>query len=398
MERSFEEEAPTSVARAALARAPVVWMLGKVQSGKTSIIRAITGCSDAEIGSGFKACTRHASIFDFPEEAPLIRFLDTRGLGEAGYEADDDIAVSEAQAHLLLVVMRAMDAQQEGVIEILTEVCRRHPDWPVVVAQTSLHEAFPPGANLPQPYPFGAEGLMTGDTRTPVDLLRSLNYQRALFEKIPQSSSLRFVPLDFTHPEDGIEPPNYGLDELFEAIKEAAPRAISANLAAIRAAGYDRLSRRSQATILGHASAAAAADVLPLAGAVAVPTIQANMLRSIGIAYATKWDRRLLAEFAGGLGAGILTRLLAVMGVRQIAKLIPVYGQTAGAAAAAASSFATTYALGQAASYYLARRRSGDAALDGIADTYRQALGEAISLARQKRQPTAQPTETPNAP
>ena len=35
---------------------------------------------------------------------------------------------------------------------------------------------------------------------------------------------------------------------------------------------------------------------------------------------------------------------------RQLVKLIPVYGQTAGAAAAAAASFAATYALGKAAS------------------------------------------------
>src|SRR5690606_34222822 len=34
--------------------APVVWLLGKVQSGKTSIIRAVTGASDAEIGDGFR--------------------------------------------------------------------------------------------------------------------------------------------------------------------------------------------------------------------------------------------------------------------------------------------------------------------------------------------------------
>ena len=46
-------------------------------------------------------------------------------------------------------------------------------------------------------------------------------------------------------------------------------------------------------------------------------------------------------------------------GVRQLVKLIPVYGQTAGAAAAAAASFATTYAMGKAASYFLIRRRQG---------------------------------------
>jgi len=38
--------------------APVIWLFGKVQSGKTSIIRALTGAERAQIGGGFKPCTR----------------------------------------------------------------------------------------------------------------------------------------------------------------------------------------------------------------------------------------------------------------------------------------------------------------------------------------------------
>ena len=106
------------IAAAAREFAPVVWLLGKVQSGKTSLIRVMTGCSTAEIGDGFRACTKTARIFDFPEEAPLVRFLDTRGLGEAGYDPAEDLAFSERQAHLVIVTMRALDAQQEAVVEV----------------------------------------------------------------------------------------------------------------------------------------------------------------------------------------------------------------------------------------------------------------------------------------
>jgi predicted GTPase len=60
---------------------PVFWLLGKTQSGKSSIIRAMTGSTRAEIGNGFRPCTRTAQQYPFPDEAdPLIRFLDTRGL------------------------------------------------------------------------------------------------------------------------------------------------------------------------------------------------------------------------------------------------------------------------------------------------------------------------------
>src|SRR5215510_8408328 len=99
--------------------APVVWLIGKVQSGKTSIIRALTGASDAEIGAGFRACTKTARIFDFPAEAPIIRFLDTRGLGEAAYDPAADIAYCEEKAHLVLAVVKALDAEQHAVVNVV---------------------------------------------------------------------------------------------------------------------------------------------------------------------------------------------------------------------------------------------------------------------------------------
>ena len=67
---------------------PVIWLLGKAQSGKTSLVHAMTGSSRAEIGGGFRPCTRTAQIYSFPnEEECFLRFLDTRGLGEAGHDA-----------------------------------------------------------------------------------------------------------------------------------------------------------------------------------------------------------------------------------------------------------------------------------------------------------------------
>ncbi len=35
---------------------PVLWMFGKTQSGKTSIVKYLTGAAEAEIGQGFKPC------------------------------------------------------------------------------------------------------------------------------------------------------------------------------------------------------------------------------------------------------------------------------------------------------------------------------------------------------
>ena len=100
--------------------------------------------------------------------------------------------------------------------------------------------------------------------------------------------------------------------------------------------------------------------------------------------YDTAWDRRTLMAFAGCLGVGIVARLLAGFGIRQVVKLIPVYGQTAGAAAAAASSFATTYALGQAAIAFLAGGRAGKVDADAVTRAYREALTKAFDIERHK--------------
>ena len=116
----------------AQAIAPVVWLLGKTGAGKTAIVAALTGDPRAEVGEGFEPCTRTAAFYDVPPEAPLLRFLDTRGLGEGDYDPATDIAWCEGQSHLLLVVMQVADPVQHGVLHV-------HPDWPVVVAQTGLH-------------------------------------------------------------------------------------------------------------------------------------------------------------------------------------------------------------------------------------------------------------------
>src|ERR1700716_2135750 len=60
---------------------PVLWLFGKTQSGKTSIVHYLTGASEAEIGNGFRPCTRFLRTYDFPTaEAPLLSFLETRAL------------------------------------------------------------------------------------------------------------------------------------------------------------------------------------------------------------------------------------------------------------------------------------------------------------------------------
>jgi uncharacterized protein (DUF697 family) len=369
----------TLIAERARAAAPIVWLVGKVQSGKTSIVRELTQATDPEIGTGFRACTKTARVFDFPAEAPIIRFLDTRGLGETAYDASEDIAFCEGRSHLIVAVMKALDLEQRVVLDVVGAARLRHPHWPVVVAQTSLHEAYPAGQGHLMPYPFAQE--LVGDV-LPDRLLRALDYQRSLFKTLPGRSAPNFVAIDFTQVGDGLPPRDYGRDALIDALISAAPSAVAVAMSELLRSDDGALTQ-SNAHVLGFALAAGASDALPIAGIVTVPMLQAAMLHQLAKRYGVRWDKKAYAEFGAALGAGTLMRAASTFAVRQVGKLVPVYGQTVGAATAAAASFATTYAMGKAASYFLVRRRQGREA-ERVASVYRSALKEAFVLARER--------------
>ena len=99
---------------------PLFWLFGKTQSGKTSIIKFLTGADDAEIGQGFVPCTRYSREYQFPTaEAPLLSFLDTRGVDEAGYDPSEDLARFNDRAHVVIVTVKALDHAQENLLKHL---------------------------------------------------------------------------------------------------------------------------------------------------------------------------------------------------------------------------------------------------------------------------------------
>jgi uncharacterized protein (DUF697 family) len=375
-----------SIAGQARQAAPTLWLLGKVGAGKSSIVRTLTSATTAEIGAGFRACTRVSRVFDFPAETPIVRFLDTRGLGEVAYDPAEDIAFCESRSQLLLAVVRALDPVQKPILDALSAVRGRHPEWPVIVVQTCLHEGYRPGTNHVQPYPFanpvGADGVSD-------DLLRSLVSQRTLFASIPGRGPLLFVPVDFTLPDDGLEPNDYGLDALWEAIGAVAPLGLEAMLRHMQRDGEDSFAKRAHPHIMGYAAAAGGLDFVPAVGLVGVPVVQGKMLHSLAGIYGVEWNTQAIGEFAGCLGTGIIFRYGFKFGLRELVKLIPGFGQTVGAVSAAAVSFATTFAIGKAACVYLAYKRRNVIFIPAvIAKTYADALAEAIGLARKRYRPT----------
>ena len=329
---------------------PVLWLLGKTGSGKSSLIHAVTDDDRVKIGNGFRPCTLTACSYDFPQDKPLFRFLDTRGLAEANYDAGADITACQGRSHALLMVAKAEDPEQSSVLNALRQI-RKSAD----VAQLLL-------------------------VHTGIELVADLNerqqciaHNQAQVEKI-WGSTVDAVAVDFEL-EDGA---TVGVDVLKSKLAELLPIIAQLSDDKAHASLEERNFSRVKKEVLWYAAAAGASDAVPAVGLVSVPAIQGKMLHSLANQYDVKWNSRALSEFSGALGAGFGVQYAARLGIRQLLKFIPVYGQTVGSASAAAISFGSTYAIGRAACMYLFYKSKGDAvpkeelqamykkALDGI--------------------------------
>lgn len=309
---------------------PVLWLLGKTGAGKTSLVRALTG--EGAVGNGFAPGTRQSTLHDFPAVEPAVRFLDTRGVGEAGHDPGDDLKAAQAMAQAVLAVVRLDDPVQEPLAQLLK------------------------GLKLPVLLVFTGSDLIPAP-----DQERARARMRTMIGR-----DLPFVTLSL--PENGLV---VGLDDLLAALDSFMPHAVKS----LRRAAEAREFARLRPMVRRYAAMAGGGDVVPFAGAVAVPAAQAAMLRALAQEYGLDLTPARWGMLTSALGAGALVRMGLGHLLRQGAKLVPVAGQTLGAAAAAGTSFATTYALGRAACYWLYGEAHGapaDAAT--LRSLYAQAL------------------------
>jgi uncharacterized protein (DUF697 family)/predicted GTPase len=337
---------------------PVFWLFGKTQSGKTSLIKYLTGADDAEIGHGFKPCTRTSRQYQFPTaDAPLLTFLDTRGMDEPGYDATEDLAQFNDLAHVVVVTVKALDHSQQRMLEHLSRIRKSKPARPVVLVLTSLHEAYPQQQH-PDPYPFKASAAQTIDIEQPngdssitlEPLLRSLREQRERFGGLVD----RVVPVDLTRPEEGFTNPAYGGEQLKQVLLEVLPGAYRHTLLALDELTrqlQDLYARQALPRILAYSSLAATAGAIPVVDLLLLPGIQSRMIYHLAQFYGQPLSGARFLELASTLGLGILLRQAS----REVVKLIPYVGSVAGGVMAGAS----TFALGKAFCYYYSAIHQG---------------------------------------
>ncbi len=311
---------------------PTLWLLGKTGAGKSSLIHAVTGNDKVEIGNGFRPCTMTAQSYDFPLDKPLLRFLDTRGLADSDYDATEDIVACQNRSHAVIVVMKAEDPEQSHVHNALRQIRKSGGLNPILLVHT------------------GIELISDENERR-----QCIAHNQAGVEKI-WGRPVDSVALDFEK-EDGT---TVGVDLLIDKLGELMPLLSELTAGQSGRSMEQRTFSALKKEILWYSGTAGASDVIPFAGLVSVPAIQAKMLHAIAGRYGVEWNKKAMAEFAGALGAGFGVQYASRLGIRQMVKLIPFYGQTIGSATAAFVSFCATYAIGRVACKYLYHKSRGE--------------------------------------
>ena len=376
---------------------PRLWLLGKTGSGKTSIIRYLTGATRAEIGNGFKPQTQFAQQFNFPDDdVPLVRFLDTQGLGEAHYDASKDLESFEGETHLLIVTVRLTDQSTDILTQPLRKIRKANPSRPVLLAITCLHDAYLPDQNdFQHPSPDPLDSLAGEDFKQPsiplpiqqtVTSDYSPDFLRLLKEKLERFDGLfdYWLPMDLTQPDDGFDQPEFGGDRLKSAIIELLPDAYRQAILQMDDLNQTLVKAqegRVAPVILAHSFLAASAAVVPIPW-VDIPLvlgIQTRLAYKLASMNKQKLDAATISRVSASLGG----RVAVQMGIRETLKVIPWVGSAVNSTA----TFAITYASGWAWNWYFVKVNQGHVpTVEELKEVYAKQLTRGESLWKRSKE------------
>jgi uncharacterized protein (DUF697 family)/predicted GTPase len=325
-----------------------VILIGKAQTGKSSIVRALTGVSAEIIGQGFRPHTAHTQQYAYPtDDLPLLNFIDTVGLGE-GLKDPQSVtaelqtllspASADAQpaAQILVVTLKITDFAVDAVYRLLRNLRQAHPQIPCLLVVTSLHELYPPQVSDHPVYPPAL-----------IEVQRAANALQTQFDLCD-----RTVLIDFTLEEDGFTPVFYGLDAFAEALSALLPDAEAQVIHQLldQAGVSDRIGdiyrEAGRRYILPFSVMAAtlAAVPLPFATMPILTALQVTLVTLLGRLY----GQTISPAQAGGIASAIAGGFGAQLIGRELVKFIPGLGSVI----AASWAGAYTWALGEGACVY----------------------------------------------
>lgn len=328
-------------------------LVGKPQSGKSSIVRALTGVSADIIGQGFRPHTQYTERYTYPtDDLPLLIFTDTVGLGDGRQETaglvqdlltELDGSDDRCHANVLILTVKLTDFATDTLHQIASTIRQRYPAVPCLLVVTCLHELYPSVVTQHPPYPPQDEAIQRAGNALKQNFIGL--YDRA-------------VLVDFTLEEDGFEPLFYGVDALCDALAELLPEAEAQTIYQLldREVGqelgnlYREVGRR-YSTAFAVIAAGLAAVPLPFATMPVLTALQVSLVGLLGQLY----GRTLTPAQAGGIASAIAGGFVAQAIARELVKFIPGLGSVVAASWAAAY----TFALGEAACVYFGELMGG---------------------------------------
>ncbi|MCM1983810.1 YcjF family protein [Lyngbya confervoides] len=326
-----------------------VLLLGKPQSGKSSVIRALTGATPEIIGQGFRPHTTHTQTYTYPtRDLPLLVFTDTVGLGDGQEDPEKMVeelmmrvspqtADRQACAKIILITVKVNDFATDYLLKLLRSIRAQHRAIPTLLVATCLHELYPPSQSDHPPYP-------------PLhpEIERAVATLQAQF----QGQADRFVLVDFTLEADGFTPTFYGLEAFVEALSALLPEAESRLIhqlldqaeAGNAIESVYREAGRRYILPFSIAAATLAAVPLPLATMPVLTSLQVSLVALLGRLY----GQPLSPSQAGGVISAIAGGFVAQAIGRELIKFVPGVGSVI----AASWAGAYTWALGEGACVY----------------------------------------------
>jgi uncharacterized protein (DUF697 family)/predicted GTPase len=334
-----------------------VILIGKAQTGKSSIIQAMTGASAEMIGQGFRPHTAHTQRYAYPtEELTLLNFIDTVGLGEG--LKDPAVAVQELQdilnggdsfaprvrpdhsqpaAQVLVITIKISDFAVDAIHRLLQALRQQHPQVPCLLVVTCLHDLYPSAMTEHPVYPPNM-----------AEIQRAYTALQDQFNDLYNDSVL----VDFTLEEDGYTPVLYGLDAFIETLAALLPSAeaqVIHQLLAEAGVGNrisDMYREAGRRYILPFSvmSATLAAVPLPFATMPVLTALQVSMVTLLGRLY----GQTITPSQAGGIASAIAGGFAAQLIGRELVKFIPGLGSVI----AASWAGAYTWALGESTCVY----------------------------------------------
>ncbi len=321
-------------------------LIGKPQTGKSSIVRGLTGVSAEIIGQGYRPHTQHTERYAYPsDELPLLIFTDTVGLGDASQstaeilgELTDELDGEGQGARILILTVKINDFATDSLRAIAHSLRETYPTIPILLAVTCLHELYPNPQEDHPAYPPTFEAVTRAFEAIQEDFAGL--YDEALL-------------LDFTLEEDEYNPALYGLEQLRDRLANLLPEAESRALEQLLneqteaneqlGSLYRNVGRR-YISAFSIMAATAAAVPLPFATMPVLTALQASMVGLLGKLY----GQTLSPSQAGGVVSSIAGGFLAQAIGRELVKFIPIFGSVVAASWAAAY----TWALGESACVY----------------------------------------------